>query len=720
MRARFTIGCGVLLLAVLWPVLPLAAQGPASDGSAAAGEAGAPPAEAARGTFAEALVVSASRSEEAIVDAPAAVSVVSSSSIVDAPAGDYGDLLRTIPGVNVVQSNAREYNVTSRASTGVVANTQLVLVDGRPINNAFFGNVAWENIPYNASDLAQIEVIRGPASAVWGAGALSGVINLVTKPPREVQGTSFTLGVGAFEKPKGASLGDAGSLYYGNLSHARAVSEHLAYQLSLGAFSHDAFARPAGTLNNEFHTPYPPFPNEDAVSKNANLRFDLSPEGGEQRILLAAGYAGGGGLQLSPAGPFRIEDDRNNLGYLKGDYYRGAFEGRFYANVLDSRQTGLLVRGTDGLPLESNFKTQTYTLELAHHRSVGERHLLHYGLNVSFDHFDIALAPGSSRRDSQGLYLEDEFSVSESFRAVAGLRVDRYSVLDDPVLSPRIALLFKPSRLQTIRLAYNRAYLPPNLIDNYLVLRVGNVLDLGAFDPRLAGMLFPFVTRNLGSPDLKEVSQDSYELAYVGDLGGKVTLNFAYYYSQSKNEIRNVPFFYTSLNPPAGWPLPPAILDLLVASGAGLPELLQRTNLGKVRNQGVEVGIDARPLPTLRVFANYSWQDKPRAKGLAQSLVNLPPENRFNLGGELRRERLEANVQLSYADEAFWADVLDARFFGFTDSYTLVNAGLGWWWLPGRLQTSLKVSNVLNERVQQHVFADLLSRRAIVELRLKL
>ena len=75
--------------------------------------------------------------------------------------------------------------MTSRQATNTTATSQLVLVDGRSVYLDFFGLVLWDFLPTNLNDISQIEVVRGPASAVWGANALTGVVNVITKSPRE-------------------------------------------------------------------------------------------------------------------------------------------------------------------------------------------------------------------------------------------------------------------------------------------------------------------------------------------------------------------------------------------------------------------------------------------------------------------------------------------------------------------------------------------------------
>ncbi len=151
----------------------------------------------------ETVVVSASRSETPLIDAPATMSVITSAQLESTPAQNYGDLLRSVPGVNAIQLSARDINLTNREATSTLSNSQLVLLDGRSIYLDFFGLVLWDFLPTNLSDIKQIEVVRGPASAVWGANAVTGAVNIITKSPREAVGTNVVLTAGGFSRDAG-------------------------------------------------------------------------------------------------------------------------------------------------------------------------------------------------------------------------------------------------------------------------------------------------------------------------------------------------------------------------------------------------------------------------------------------------------------------------------------------------------------------------------------
>src|SRR4029077_18982188 len=150
--------------------------------------------------YEETVVVSASKNEEKLINAPATMSVIGAQAIQSAPTQNFAELLRAVPGVNITQVSARDINVTTRGAPGTIPAGQLALLDGRSLYQDFFGFVMWDFLPVNLNEIKQIEVIRGPASAVWGANALYGVVNVITKSPREMQGTSAILGVGGFDR----------------------------------------------------------------------------------------------------------------------------------------------------------------------------------------------------------------------------------------------------------------------------------------------------------------------------------------------------------------------------------------------------------------------------------------------------------------------------------------------------------------------------------------
>ena len=668
--------------------------------------------------YEEQVVVSASKVEQQLVNAPAAVSVVTTDTIQNSPATNIGDLLRAVPGLNVSQTSARDVNITTRGATSTLSTSQLALMDGRSIYLDFFGMVMWDLLPANPNDIKQVEVIRGPASAVWGANAMTGVVNVITKTPRELAaqgGTSLTLGLGTFDRNVTGRDQDAGSMFYVNGQHAQAVNDRWSYKVSAGYVSQDPLPRPTGTIPNTFNTPYPNFTNEGTSQPKFNGRVDYDYQNGA-RLVFEGGLSGTEGIIHTGIGPFDIDSD-SRMVYLTTRYQKGGSRVAFFTNLLNAEANNLLQRGPDGQPLPLNFDTKTFDIEASDVRTLGTRHVFSYGGNFRRNIFDVSLAPNGDNRNEGGAYLQDEIFLSDHFRWVVGGRVDKFSSIDDAVFSPRTTFMVKPTNEHTIRLSFNRAFRAPSFINNHIETAIINQINLGLIVPGFPVFNFPVAA--VGNPDLKQETMTAYELGYAGQfMNNRVLVTAAVY----RNETEDAIYFtqngrYGALNPPPGWPLPPAVLELLAQRGTPLPSSFTYLNLGEVRDKGIELGVDAAVNRYFNVFTNYSYQWNPEVEGFALSEVNLPPNNRFNAGFNFNVSRFFGNLAVSYTDEAFWQDVLDARFAGTTEAYTLVNTGVGVRWLNDKVTTSLKVTNLANEEVLQHIFGDITKRQVVGELR---
>ena len=224
-----------------------------------------PPVELQLASFGDTVVVTASRNEDRLIDAPVSTSIISAATLETTSAQNYGDLLRATPGLNVIQLSARDVQVTSRSPGNTLTNSQLVLVDGRSAYLDFFGLVLWDLLPTNFDDVEQIEVVRGPASAVWGANAMTGAVNIITKPPRESVGTTVTLSGGYVDRNDGSGTGrGAGSLFGANATVTRAPNDRVSYRVSAGYFTSDArrlvLRQPAGRRDQLYRPAAEPRP----------------------------------------------------------------------------------------------------------------------------------------------------------------------------------------------------------------------------------------------------------------------------------------------------------------------------------------------------------------------------------------------------------------------------------------------------------------------------
>lgn len=742
----------------------------------------------------EVTVESASKVESALIDAPATMSVVTTQQLEASPAQNYADLLRSVPGMNVIQTSARDFNLTTRQATSTLNNSQLVLVDGRSVYLDFFGLVLWDFIPSPTSgDIKQVEVVRGPASVVWGANALSGVINIITKSPRENQGFGLVLSGGLFNRDGGSREADGnGQTYSGSFSYANAINDTWSYKLSAGYFNSDPFSRPQGTVPLDCHplgvspcrdasghavpggypvggATYPgdqkslgSFSNNGTSQPKVDLRLDQEISSGG-RISYQGGYSGTKGIIHTGIGPFDIQSD-SKMVYGRLQYTRGALHVGAFGNFVDANAPNLLNIDPDTLgQVILAFTTQTYDFEVGNSNVVGGKHILTYGGNYRRNNFDITLAPQAEDRNEFGAYFQEEFFV-DKFRLAAGARVDKFGNLDKAVFSPRVSLMFKPTPDQSLRVSYNRAFRSPSVINNYLnqnILYTAQTVDLRPLAPLLPPPLQPLVpgepfylnVNTFGNTSLKEEHVDAFEVAFTGTFGGKTTIGLAVYQNDTDNNInftyllpdqenpQGLPGleFYSVTNPAKGVgtqtftpiTLSPVLMGVLgqIPPQFGGPVLLPYKvatylNLGPIRNRGLEASIQHRVSNEWVLSGNYSWQQDPKVLKAASDQipyplgeVTVPAKNRFNAAVSYNGEHFLANVNVNYSGKAFWNDVLTAPYFGFTDAYTMLNATLGVKLAEGKVTLSLRGTNLINEKILQHIYGDIIRRSLVAELR---
>jgi outer membrane receptor protein involved in Fe transport len=449
------------------------------------------------------------------------------------------------------------------------------------------------------------------------------------------------------------------------------------------------------------------------------------------------------------------------MGYGKIGYGKGAFKINAFANLVDAEAPNLLSTDLQNVPILLSFKTKTFDLEAGHSTVLGGKHILSFGGNVRRNTFDISIAPNAEDRTELGAYFQDEIFFNQ-FRFTLGGRVDKFGNLEDPVFSPRITAMYKPLVSHSIRVSFNRAFRAPSVINNYLDVGIkapGADFPLGAVcqlspplcagNPGLARQVLPLGPRAIGSevarginpslPELKEESLNAYEVAYTGTFGGRTTVGLAFYINDSNDSINFVttpaviasvglPPLYTSRNPPPGWPFPASLLDLPPLRAAAfdrVPATYAYLNLGPLRQKGLEVSLDQDITDQVSGFANYSWQDDPEPRDpdpgqlpFAIAELSVPPHHRFNAGLNFSSKRYLGSASVNYVSRAFWQDVLASLGFdGFTDSFTMVNASFGVRWADGKVTTTIKGTNLLNEDIRQHIFGDIIKRNLVGEVR---
>ena len=645
-----------------------------------AGQVAALSIELAAVSYAETVVVTGSRKEELVRYTPAALSVLSRDDIQAKPVENYADLLRSVPGVNITQFSARDVQFTARGAASQSSNKTLALIDGRPAYQPYYGMIIWDLLGVDFDEIKQVEVLRGPGSALWGTNALTGVVNIITRGPDEDLGTHVRLGGGALR------TGDVA------LRHA-GVRGRLGYKATASFFHQDAWERPTSLPDG---TPLPIYTNSGTTRGSGALRLDFAETNGA-KWRADAGYAATGGGIVTVVGPQDASPMRQGFGRVQYERDRTRLGVSFDAH--DATVTSLLA------PSVVTFTYQTVAAE-AEHRFVLPRQIVTVAGTTRLNHFTINVAPDQHRRQEAGVVIDTEVFATSAIRLRAGGRVDWFSSFGTTV-SPRVGIVVEPVQGHTLRASFNRAYVAPSFLENYLTFATQTVVPLptGPF-------ALPFLTQ--GNHDLHPLTDSAIEAGYTGALGSRATLTLSVYRNQTKGIITLVPTaLYAPSDPPPAWPLPASLLAAIP-----LPKVLTEMNLGRVVDAGFEASIDAHLAPSVSAYGNYSFQKTPDVSNDLPITLNIPARHRVNAGISASRGRYFGSLSASATSRAFWADVQPYQ--GWTNRFALVNGALGYRFglRRGNGTLALKAVNLADAHVRQHIFGDVLRRRVSVELRL--
>ncbi|MDQ3696743.1 MAG: TonB-dependent receptor, partial [Gemmatimonadota bacterium] len=535
----------------------------------------------------EVVVEAASRTPERIVEAPAAVSVVSPE-VMQATSitGQAPLMLVNVPGVDVVQSGVNDFNVNARGFNSSLNRRVLVLQDGRDLAIAFVGSQEWNALSIPAEDFERVEVVRGPGSALYGANAFSGVINIITAPPRDVVGGKLTLGGG-----------ELGSLR-ADVRHAGLLSgRRVGYRINGGYNRSESWSRSRTRLDSlDLAREYEPA-TDSAVSKAIERR----PLNGQTLDTATRAALGEPDPLESIYGSARLDfyAARNAVGTIEGGAARVRNEvlvtgiGRVqvlktlrpWARIAWSAPSYDLMTWysgrsstepqyslASGAPLEDH--SRIFHLEGQHNRALlAGRGRVVVGASLRSTHEDTEetlIAPGHDDRHDAlySAYGQVEYRIAPALRGVVAARYDEGDLFDGQ-FSPKAALVYSPSDRHSFRGTVNRAFQTPNYGEFFLQAAAGAPtsspaqLEAGleqyaaavrgsALGPELehlnlpADLPFNFAAQTqvlaLGNAELDVEKVTGYEVGYKGVISSKTFVTLDVYL----NDIRD---FVTDLLP---------------------------------------------------------------------------------------------------------------------------------------------------------------------------
>jgi outer membrane receptor protein involved in Fe transport len=351
--------------------------------------------------------------------------------------------------------------------------------------------------------------------------------------------------------------------------------------------------------------------------------------------------------------------------------------------------------------LDESVDNDTYVVDLTRRARLGGRNNLAAGGSLRLDHFDITIAPDDHGRINGAAFIEDRIAINPTLSVVAGGRLDKFDTTG-AAFAPRLSVVVTPAAAHSFRASYNRAYRAPSLIENFANL------SLPAYVP-LATPFF-YTQYAFGSTDLKMEKQDAGEIGYTAVIGSHAVVTATAYTQRIRNDIWFLPVsFYSPAEPPPGWPGSPATVPVL-------PKVFSFVNLAEVRDRGIELASNVE-WSRLSFQGSYTYQRTPGLKAPFPLQINRPAKHQAGGGVIYTAPRWTAGGDIHFTDRAFWADVLNEPFWGYTSSYVAVNARATY--RPRQQPWELWVSStdLFDRKIKTHVFGDTLRRKITAGIR---
>jgi iron complex outermembrane recepter protein len=580
-------------------------------------------------------VTTVSKRAQPLSAAPAAVTVITSEDIRRSGMTSVPELLRRVPGLHVAQIDSNTWAITARGFNSQFANKLLVMIDGRSVYTPLFSGVYWDVQDLLLEDVDRIEVVRGPGGTMWGANAVNGVINIITKEAAQTQGALVSALAGNADRVI------AGARYGG------AISERAHYRAYVKYLKRDDFDERAGVRAHD----------EWDVARGG-LRFDWKPTDADH-LTLQGDYYGGNSEETS----LLQDQSQSDLG--------GGNAIASWSHVLSQDSDVQLRLWYDRTERDGDLLGEdrdTFDLEFQHRFSPLARNDLLWGAGyrLTADEIDssgtVGFDPEHRTVQLANVFVQDEISVIENLVSLTlGTKVEHNDYTHVEFL-PNARALFTPSDRHSFWAAVSRAVRAPSRAENDVALLVPN----GTTPPQ-------FLQLN-GDRGFDSENLLAFELGYRAIPFEKASIDVAAYY--------NVYDDLRSLEPRApivNFPGPGLVTVPLVAE-----------NRLDARGYGVEVSGAWSVAPFWRLEAGYTLmildidQDDsadPTARGQqkdtpvhqvhAGSLVDLP----WNF---------ELDTQVYWVDNVSNQDVHD---------YARLDARLGWHPLP-QLELSLVGQNL--------------------------
>jgi len=456
-------------------------------------------------------VTSVSKKEQKMSKTASAVFVITPEDIARSGATNVPDLLRMVPGVEVAQINSSTWAISIRGFNGQYSNKLLVLVDGRTVYTSMFSGVYWDAQDVLLSDIDRIEVIRGAGGTIWGANAVNGVINIITKRAGATQGGLITAGGGTYEHGFGAAR------YGGRLGNV------MAYRIFGDGFSRGPYPSPSGTSGED-----------DWKMAHGGFRADVTASPQDSLVIEGGGHSGDAGEIASSI--LSISPPINALIPLR-EHYSGWDVLSRWNHILSPRSETSLQVYFDRITRDDTtygFGVNTFDIDFQHHVGWRRRHDFVWGLgyrlssDTTLATLRIVFNPVARTTHLFSAFVQDEIAIRPdhlSFTWGARLEHNDYTGFG---FQPSVRAAWTPSDRNTFWTAFSRSERTPSRSES---------------DVRANWSVFPgpndlsVLIGYAGSPHQKAEKETSVEAGYRAKVSDHLAIDTTAFFNDYTDEV---------------------------------------------------------------------------------------------------------------------------------------------------------------------------------------
>jgi iron complex outermembrane receptor protein len=489
-------------------------------------------------------ITSVSRKEEELSRTAAAVFVITQADIKNSGATNIPDLLRMVPGIYVAQINANTWAITARSFNARFSNELLVLLDGRSVYSPATGGVFWDVLDIPLEDVQRIEVIRGPGGSIWGANAVNGVVDIISRNASDTRGAMVSAGSGSL---------DPG---FGTVQYGGAIGDSTDYRLFAKYFDFNRSPNlPGENAADDWHLLRGGFRIDRKLSPADTLTAEGDMYTGEEGV-----NTGFGPSIFAPG----VSDAYSVP--LAGGFFQADWKHSPSSRWDTSLQFSYDTYERDDTLREAR---QTFDLQFQHHFLIGNRQDLIWGLEDRYSisatdgNFFVSLAPPNIDSNLFSAFVQDEIALlPDRLYLTLGTKIE-HNYYTGVNAMPTARIAWTPSRRQTLWAAFSRAPRTPADLD--IAVRV-NFLTV----PNPAGL--PTVFSIFGNRNFQDENLNAYELGYRREISTRLSVDAALYYSDYSNQQTDEPLppFVDSTPLPAHLVVPVTYRNLMHGEAHGI------------------------------------------------------------------------------------------------------------------------------------------------------